>query len=1547
MPINVFDPNQIIVNNIPNGIPSFENIRSFVSLSMKPKNSNYIVVEQVKNGNKQTNNVIEQSKKGGDSTIFLNGTFQRNNTNYYSTNYTDEIMGGTQTSYEGFGMKSVELTFNANNIPQVTIVFYDLRGNVLSNIDSKFSKMFQLPYPIFELKIKGGFGPEIQYTLLKTRDDITIDEQGNFIITSKFIGAAFAPLSDVPLLYLMAVPWLKKLKNPAEPSFSVTDNNIENFFELIQSTKRLYELIRTPTDNEANNERNFKEQNDKLTNLNNIKEELLKNEYYIDLFNNDDNFNKNFNQNDRNIILNYVKSFVIQNNIIKPNILLKLNKTVHNFIITTLQNDINNKNQNLKDLKSKTTISPIQKNMIILNENVPVFSEINLTKLDDEIKVIKKQLIDNAYNFRNEKNARFLTDINTVLGNTDLTVGKVFKFMFDDYNYLLEQIFIAGNEGTTKNANSTTLDRMGFPTVINANKIIYPGNINEYKEWPEVILIEQFIDSYYQSVKTSALLEISNAKNENGSSKYIPINPREIYGETKEENLTNIYFSQSNNIFNLMYQRFLCFANVNILMDVDENEFNRWNNTENIENDWLGATKSLFGLTKLSDTVVKRNIFYSVVEMEARNIAYALLTDEKLKRIFIQLGNVNDIENFIKNTPNHELTKGIELKDQTVVKVPTSIKIFDDNYVTVSENQPQLISDISESSTDIITTFMKRLNDVDDGVYKITKDNVLYVTDNKLNGNNNESDYDINKFFSLKQQIATKKRIEFLYDNVRPLNVGHGINFITFNLFKLYDQTKYPALVQIPRALAIILGSIIKIKNIVDSSQNLNFYYIPTDLVKINSRTSFENCFFIKPNTSIYNFILNESNKFDNEYGFLTTFIRDNDNIIESISCKRNNFTKKTDEEILEYLYQPIYLSINDQYFTKNPDKENFTLGFTNTSSGNKSLYTQYLKLLLPKIAQFIKDDEKQVQTKLEQFTSYVNDNDVKLSVYKSFQLIYQNYLYGKQKEDEYKLYVTDDDTTSFKFVDRGYNNISGLDNLGCILDLKTLLNDSNDYEVSILSSISRLLADNNFWFYPFQTFFTSTGKYKELFKINFDLKDFNTKPLFFAMYVGGLSSNPNVPNFKSNYLNDGILKDGEIPDDMLKGGTLDAFSVNYTGIQNQSIFSNIQISTESLKNTDEGLRIQSEIVNNASNNYSIPKGQSLLNVYQKQSYSTTVKIPFGNVGIQPTQYFYQSFIPLFEGLYIIFNVSHTIDSDTQRLETTFKGYRLKKDVNPIVTHMLVDYINNDIYNDTLLNLGIQTQISTVSLYNPSLKFLQNARNFVIGNEGFVPRIYWDINNWRTGYGTQTLALNASLKASESERLNPNNFKKYYINLPNDRERWPRRINLDTGAIEFHSLKAGHVETYAYNKLSNGVQWDANRRSISRQEDPNKGFVVNFYTKELADIAFDYDFTTFLKNVRKINATGFDNLSERAQIGVTYIAYGFGSIKTFMTKIKSGIASGNDLQLTIGIIEDLVLGTGDWSKQLYYNTAKYIEPNIYTKVSQEIQTKLKSKNITI
>jgi hypothetical protein len=1307
------DPNDEILKGTPwysnkekLGIPPFEDIRSFVQLYMRPRNPNFIQL-----GDNDDDGGTTYSLPQDSSIVVIGGHFKSGDNSYYSTNYTDELMGNSSTdnekNYEGFGIKSVDITFDANKIPQITIVFYDLKGNVINNFHSKYAKMFQLPYPKFVLDIKGGFGPLISYKIVKVRDDISIDEMGNYIITSKFIGDRFSPFSDLPLLYLMAVPYLK---NKDINSDFVNDNKITSFHELVINSKKLYEKLAQikESDTEVANQAKFAKKTEELTNY----EDALK------IYQKSDEFYKLFVDigGNKDVVLNYIKKseFDLNNNKIK-------------FIFPPVEFTIQDA-ANIKTIVENTIKAINDPTQVITygeaaTSSYVYVSEIDYSLLVTAIKNVRNDILSQGLNNSQENLIKISQIPNQVLGETRLTIGNIFRILIEDYNYLMNRIFEEGNKGyqeiITNNTNRTQqkFDKMGFPTVIQGNQIIYPGVIPEFQKWPEIIFIEQFIDAYYRANKDKVISDTLLNKEEDGRQKYIPINPREYYkSNLKEPVVENIFYNkQLVDIYKLIYQRFLCFANINIDLNINQSVYSTWTGSEDEEKDWLAWTKDFLGLVDFSDVNIQKGLFYSIINMEARNIAYAISLNDDYKKSIKNLSKIFN-DDYINNNTGSELAKSIEaitnnaLSIQNINNTPTtplvlappppptqtnnlglqlgttpqivdknSIQPLDDNYVIVTDIAPTEIGKEVSTSPDYITQYMLKLNEANSG-YKITRDNILYIPDKKLGGGNNQSDY-------------------YFESN----NADDELNILTnlvvdddsqaFNFKKFKDNCSYTGLIQIPKGMLIILANLLRSKETVGGqvfTKYDNGEYTNIPIVTQTFGGFLPASFTIRKNSIFYNYLQNlYTEAYLPDKGFSINFI--NDKGKKSVVVRKDlagivisETEKDLIEKVKKYLYEPLYISINDIRFVnfKNTIIKN---GITNTIDSKPTLYKQYLKLLLNKITKFADEDTKKLDDKLKSFTSYLKDPQVKLSVYKSFQVIYENYLHGVQKKDFEQVVSRDKNTSTFLFVDRGYNDISDL----CILDIKTLLNDANDYEVSLFSSMARLLADNNFWFYPFQNFLTTENDYKDLFKINFDKKG-KTKPKFVAMYVGGLSSNPNSP-ITSPIQDDGIKKD-KIPFDLTtstSGTGLNAFLVKYTGIQNQSVFSNLQVSTESLKNTDEGLRIQSEIIRDGSNSFSIPKGQSLLNVYQKQSYSSTIKIPFGNVAIQPTQYYYQEYIPLFDGLYIIYNVTHNMDAETQRLETTFKGYRLKRDVNPIVTQEFVDFLSDDIYTQTLNDLSI------------------------------------------------------------------------------------------------------------------------------------------------------------------------------------------------------------------------------------------------------------------
>jgi hypothetical protein len=1286
MSMNLIDPNEEILrdqswfirgsedNNV--RIPDFENIRSYVELSMRPKIQGYVEVND--------ENAYRFVKSSSIDKIVLSGFHTRKNgdgtTNeYYSTKYTDELMGnnGRNKDYEGFGIKSVEVVYDANKVPIVTVVFYDLRGNVLSNFDSKFAQMFQLPYPIFDLKIKGGFGPMVKYSLLKTRDDIAIDESGNYIITSKFVGNRFAPLADIPLLYLMAIPYLDGQK------VNLTDDKITSFNELIINIKTLYSKLEQQINSEQQRENiaKLETSRDNFINLKNIYDDLNKGKPTIQtLFEGNDEFIKLDSDAKIRIQTNYIDATNNGENVINfrqvgptslnnsnfenllPQDIITINNIIDDFI-TKKNTSIKTSTKNNKNLI--TTILHIPSN------GIGVIASIDYTLLQKETTKINDNLIYDADRQASSLETRLLQLITKVLGTTRLTVGSVFEILLEDYNKLLKKIYEVAIEAKkdTSRTGKNIRDIIAFPTVVRTDgqtggqTIVFPGEIDAFKKWPEVTFVNQFIESYFDAVKNNYLIDILNEKNENGSTKYIPINPREVYGENIDNpntSISNSFYGKTTieEISILIYERFNITNQITIPLDnKNASDIEKWQFESSDTSSFTKWFTDLFGSKTVNDLDIQKNIFLTSIQFEARNIAFAIATVDKLKKWF-------------KTNPREALL--IEKNRIT----PTTTKILDiskadNNYITITENKPTLITQIEIDN--IVSEYINNLDGLDEK-YTFTSNNILYIQDAKLEENTQQSDYD---GISLKEFFLKNKSLPALY-----ISIGKT----SFNFDSLAKKIKINGLIEVPKGMLIILGALLSLE---ENQQPTNKFW------EING-------FNIIKDSVFYNYIKTAWSDFSNFYNYqiiiqeptiedIASLIFNDYNIInlkQGISLKEEDYKKVLDE-----FYTKSFISIND-----------FRASSLNSSNIVKnavfitlldSIYGHYLDLLIPKINEFLTDIDKKAKDNFRGFESSLKDSDVKLSIYKSFQVIYENYLYGVEP-DSYRLDVKKD----FKFVDRAYNDISGLPGSlkGCVLDMKTLLSDINDTNVSMLSAISRLLSDNNFWFYPFQGFLTTTENYNQLFDINYD-KESETKPLFIAMYVGGLSSNPvSVPG--QAIKDDGINQIDGMPVDFKNG--LNAFKVQYTGRQNQMVFSNFQHSTESLKNTDEGIRIQSDIVNNGSNSFAIPKGQSLLNVYQKQSYSSTIKIPYGNMGIQPTQYYYEEFIPLFEGLYIIYNVSHSIDSDNQRLETTFKGYRLKKDTNPIVEQELVDFIKSNAYTRIRSELppsvtdGVDINISTV-----------------------------------------------------------------------------------------------------------------------------------------------------------------------------------------------------------------------------------------------------------
>ena len=123
-----------------------------------------------------------------------------------TTSYT-EASSTLHDVEESLGITNIDIEFNSSYAPMVNINFVDIRGGALfqNGAESKFAVLFKLPYPIFQLKIKGYYGKPVTFCLHMTKCNTKFNSQtGNFEINAHFVGYTYAMLSDMLIGYLKA-----------------------------------------------------------------------------------------------------------------------------------------------------------------------------------------------------------------------------------------------------------------------------------------------------------------------------------------------------------------------------------------------------------------------------------------------------------------------------------------------------------------------------------------------------------------------------------------------------------------------------------------------------------------------------------------------------------------------------------------------------------------------------------------------------------------------------------------------------------------------------------------------------------------------------------------------------------------------------------------------------------------------------------------------------------------------------------------------------------------------------------------------------------------------------------------------------------------------------------------------------------------------------------------------------------------------------------------------------------------------------------------------
>jgi hypothetical protein len=211
------DPNSVMVNGNeePRGINQ-ENLVMFVNLEADIVPRSTLISDDDKNTLKSiakgTLNFLSSGSGGGDFTTDWTESFVPSTSKDKEGNATLTSDQFTDTTGQSFGIDNISILVKGMNfIPQININFIDVRGKTLfeSPENSPYQAFFHIPWPIFYLTVKGFYGKAIRYRLHLIKFNSKYNESnGNFEISTSFVGSSFAFMNDIPLKGLLNAPYM-------------------------------------------------------------------------------------------------------------------------------------------------------------------------------------------------------------------------------------------------------------------------------------------------------------------------------------------------------------------------------------------------------------------------------------------------------------------------------------------------------------------------------------------------------------------------------------------------------------------------------------------------------------------------------------------------------------------------------------------------------------------------------------------------------------------------------------------------------------------------------------------------------------------------------------------------------------------------------------------------------------------------------------------------------------------------------------------------------------------------------------------------------------------------------------------------------------------------------------------------------------------------------------------------------------------------------------------------------------------------------------------
>lgn len=1362
----VYDNGKLLyIDPSPKGsIPNIEDLTIFVELEMFGRKRSNIFLND-------TNNVIIESQS--NKTIKFVGK-----NNLLTTNYTN--IGGESGYYsdietESIGINSISIKFDTSYVPMVTINFTDIRGDSLfkqleNNKYSEYSQLMQLPYPMFKLTIKGFYGRGTTYTLHLLKLESSFDtNSGNFNFIGEFIGYTYAFLADNILNYLRAYANTKEGKEALIKISKQENYKIEGLDSIPDINTFLINLksLQTTIDSEEIGEVKKLE---KIKNNNNIISELINIQtYLINGIILDINIDENFN---------HPYGFGIE---LKP-LLTSLDFTKRNLSDnTTYSSDVNYtyKTSTITEFKSifgiikganikigdklKKMGSFLQKNIKELDET-KFYQMLDVSfsfKRDDKTRYLVRLYDDDEYSFISydptkiiEKIDEIITRLTTendeiydaindrkdVVLNSILkfkpTIGNVFKVLLAHSEIFMQGIEKLSNTITSSNTRGNDSEFLHpFPTYVDDqdNTFKWVGSDPKIASLvsEEITFVEEILNQLILVTQEDEYLTIDSLNFKptlNTDIYYLGINPYlefrddplkmahlllfrvfeySISYDNKSDKITKFIETEVNNIISVTK------SNANKLGLVCNYFVRKINNKDKFDiPTYLGNPDNPF----IPNGVLKKEVINKLINEGDKYRGHK--TDEIKNNgngiLITTTGNQN-----VFNEENYnivDVNQESYLNDSDIIKKQEYV--YEESYF--NKTHYECYSLIKKETDYLGDTKVNIYNDIKNSKYlpavSINNTNNIFFDDDYIS---KTKDF---RAYSFIDGILRKNAKGFLNVYVELILEITGTEKIA-NDFYITGYKK------VPKIILIWWGG--KLRH-----EPVYFAGIPNSLKDklINEYETYVNTNFINHESLLHVNLINYD-----ELGNITEKLTDktpnvndifvikkgveDEKTIQYLNSKYQTYTDKIINELFNE-YKIVLVNYNE-LGVDSQQVELITVKTDVFSGGRMKTFnnTQLVKNFIEPLTKKLKESFDKITKDNKVLRDTFYNDDIKLSLYNNLKSIYEKWI-GDGQVGFYDKAVYVDLIDSFKFIDRGYNNIK--DEL--FFDVNGIINIlAPKQNQSIMDVISRLLSHHKVNFIPLPGYinYQSAADVSQSFDV-IETKDIintlQSSPSFICMYVGDKSKHLDneINGFKNDSFDievlDGNLTINNNVNDFnsntndTNSDKIVAFAVNY-GSMSQSIFTNINLSQKQYSETEESLLVTDEISKQGALKKSFI-GQNLYNIYQTRTYDATLTL-MGNVQIQPMMYFQLNNIPMWHGVYLIYSVSHEITANS--MTTTFTGQRMRQNKTPLVSNYSI-FKKGSKKNKSILNTNTNTNSKGNIIYETNPPFL---------NKWYVPDHTW------------------------------------------------------------------------------------------------------------------------------------------------------------------------------------------------------------------------------